>query len=347
MPASPAREVVRWIKTTRLYARVGLTRMNPRKAFVMLRYWILTHLFKKDIPWLIEFSVTYRCQASCKHCSVSNYFPEANKSKELSTEKVKDILKQAVTLGIPKIDFFGGEPLLRADIIELVTYGEGLGLYTSITTNAWQLTYERVKQLKKAGISCINVSIDSPQAEEHDRSRGVKGMHQRAVEGITYCRQEGIPCIVSTYATRRRIQNFAAGEKDDSVLSGILRLSRKLEATGVRILFPIIAGEWVKAKENEFTDEEKRGIIENIDPSFAFIEGAYSVVKKNKVCQALSGKMLNISPYGDLQLCVAFTNTFGNVKEQSLETLMKAMRRHPIYQKNKDGSCCSTTELKV
>lgn len=340
------KELLTFMGVMWLYARVGLSRMTPKKAYVMARYWILTTVFRKQIPWLIEFSVTYRCQCSCKHCSVSNYFDEASQSKELTTEQVKSVLLQAVRMGIPKVDLFGGEPLLRKDAAELVKYGESLGLYMSITTNAWSLNKDMIVRLKKAGISCINISIDSVDPEEHDDLRGMEGIFQRAVDAIGYCRDKGIPCIVSTYATRRRIVNFAT-EHDDSMLTAIIDLAKKLEATGLRILFPIISGEWVKKKEIELSEKDKRFVIDHIDPFFVFIEGAYSVAKKKKVCQALRGRMLNISPYGEMQLCVAFPNPFGNVKETPLQDLIHTMWEHPIYQKNKNSSCCSTYDLKM
>lgn len=336
----------RFLGMMRLYARVGLRRMTPRKAYVMSRYWVLTQILRRKIPWLIELSVTYRCNCRCKHCSVSNYFSDADLSRELKTEEVKKILDEAVAMGIPKVDYFGGEPLLRTDIVELVRYGESLGLYISLTTNAWFLTRPMIKDLKNAGISCINVSLDSVEEEEHDRLRGLSGVYRRAVEAVKGCHEESIPCIVSTYATRRRIQNFAT-PRDDSALTALIQFSKSLQASGIRILFPIISGEWVKKKEIELSETEKRLVIENMDPSFAFIEGAYSVKGKTKVCQALRGRMLNISPYGDIQLCVTFPHSFGNVKDKGLRHLVSSMWAHPIYKKNKGTSCCSTEDLKV
>ena len=94
------------IKKGRLYARVGLKGITPLKAYRMLRYWVLINVFKKEIPWLIEFSVTYRCQCKCKHCSVSNYFLEACKRDELTGDQIKKVLKEAVKMGIPKVDYF-------------------------------------------------------------------------------------------------------------------------------------------------------------------------------------------------------------------------------------------------
>jgi len=339
------KELRRLIKTARLYLKVGLSGITLKKAYVFIRYWILTNILRKKVPWLIELSVTYRCQCRCKHCSVSNYFSEADRSRELNYEEIVGVLKQAVKLGIPKLDYFGGEPLLRDDIVGLVREATKYGIYISITTNAMTLSRDKIKALKAAGINCINISLDSVDEEEHDRLRGSKGLYQKAVAAIKDCHEEGVACIVSTYATCRRINNFAT-DHDDSPLTRIIQLSKDLNATGIRILFPIISGEWIKKKEIELSEDEKRLVIENIDHSFAFIEGAYSVVDKKKTCQALSGKLINISPYGDLQLCVAFPKSFGSLKENSLEELIRIMWSHPIYQKNKGSDCCSTEGLK-
>lgn len=340
------KDAIRLINTARLYSRVGLKRMTPQKGYRMLRYWVLTNIFKREIPWLIEFSVTYRCQCKCPHCSVGIYLDQANKKEELGSQQIKDILTQAAKIGIPKVDFFGGEPLLRKDIIDLVGFGAKKGFYISITTNAWMLTRQMAKQLKRAGISCINISLDSVSEEKHDSLRGLPGLYKKALAGVRYCHEEGIPCILSTYITRNRIKNFANHNSDDSQLTQIISLAKRLKSSGIRILFPIISGRWEQDKIKEFTEEEKRLVIDNIDYSFAFIEGAYSVRNKKKVCQSLSGKMFNISPYGDVQLCVTFPESFGNVKEAPLKDLLKRMYSHPIYLKNKDTSCCSTTGLK-
>lgn len=338
------RDIIRPLKTARLYARVGLKGMTPLKAYRMIRYGLLTKVFGAQIPWVMEFSMTWRCQCKCVHCSVGKY--AVKKEKELPNEKIKDVLDQAVKIGIPKVDFFGGEPLLKDGIVDLIRHGARKGLYMSVTTNGRQLTKDFIRELRRAGISCINISLDSISEKKHDRLRGLPGVFNRAVNGVRFCYEESIPCIVSTYVTRSSIKNFGSAGSDDSELSKMISFARELKASGIRILFPIIAGRWVGDKKKEFTEEEKSLVIDNIDPSFAFIEGAYSVRKGRKVCQSLSGKMFHISPYGDVQICVAFPDTFGNVKDASLEDLLKGMYSHPIYLKNKDGSCCSTTDLK-
>lgn len=340
------REILMKIGTLRLFARVGLPNITPRKAYQMVRYWLATALFGRKIPWLVELSVTYRCQCKCPHCSVGIYLDQAAHKNELNSEQIKSILRQAAQMGIPKVDFFGGEPLLKEDIVELTRYGAKLGLYMSMTTNAWLLSKEMTRKLKQAGISCINISLDSVDAGKHDSLRGLPGLYAKAVDGVRYCHTQGIPCIVSTYITRNRIKNFGQASADDSQLTKIINLAKDLKASAIRVLFPIISGRWEKDQEKEFTEAEKLLVIDNLDTSFAFIEGAFSVCHKKKVCQSLRGKMFNISPYGDVQLCVTFPDSFGNAKDTSLKQVLAQMYSHPVYLKNKDGSCCSTAGLK-
>src|SRR3989338_5420572 len=128
MLQSKVKEVMKIVNTARLFARVGLRRMTPLKAVRMLRYWTLVNVLRKNVPWLIELSVTYRCQCRCEHCSVSNYIAEAGKREELTKNQINDVLEQAVKIGIPKVDYFGGEPLLRKDIVDLVKIGASKGL---------------------------------------------------------------------------------------------------------------------------------------------------------------------------------------------------------------------------
>jgi len=342
-----AKKITNLFKTGVLYAKVGLQGMTLKKAGLMSSYWFKTHVLKQNIPWLMELSVTYNCQCKCPHCSVGEYLDEANKKQkdELSNEQIKNILAQAAQMGIPKVDFFGGEPLMREGIIDLVKFGADKGLYMSITTNAGFLTEEKTKELKKAGISCLNISLDSAIAEKHDSLRGVQGLYQKALAGAGYCHEQGIPCIMSTYVTKNRIINFGKGKADNSQLTEVINLSKQIKASGLRILFPIISGRWEKGKEMEFSETEKKLVMDNLDYSFSFIEGAYSVKNGKKTCQSLSGKMFNVSPYGDIQLCVTFPQIFGNVKNTSLENVLKNMYSDPIYIKNKGRNSCSTDGL--
>lgn len=334
--------MLRFIDKMRLYYRIGVRGASLLRYYRMIRYFILTRVLGKEIPWVMELSVTYRCQAKCVHCSASNYLVETK--KELDDDEIRGILDQAVELGIPKIDFFGGEPMIRPGLMDLVAYGSKKGLYMSFTTNGWLLNREQVEASKKAGIGCINVSLDSTNPAEHDQLRKLDGLYDRVIDGIKHCKEFDIPIIISTYVTRARLKGYAT-DNDESDLTKLIDESRKFGAAGIRVLFPIISGEWEDNPEQAFTHEDEQLVINNIDHSFAFIEGAFSVQKGEKVCQALTGHMFGFTPYGDIQLCVAFPDGFGSIREKSLRELLDDMYHHPIYQANKNSNCCATKGL--
>jgi len=339
-------KIFKRIKIFRLYFRVAFTQLTIEKFLTILRYFYLVYICKKHIPWVVEFSITYRCQCKCLHCSVADYLNKNKTSEELTTNQCKDILKQIKDIGIPKVDFFGGEPLIRKDIVELSRFGSSIGLFISITTNALVLERELIKDLKKVKVSYISISLDSVEKEKHDRFRGINGIYQKATNAVKFCYEERLPCLISTYITKNDILGFGS-RNDNSNLRKIISLSKEIKASGIRVLFPIISGKWLKNKKRALDLIEQKQVLDSIDYSFVFIEGAFCVDKGMKICQSLTGKMFNISPYGDVQLCVIYPKSFGNIKNKSLKGILYSMYNHFIYLKNESRSCCDTDGLLV
>jgi molybdenum cofactor biosynthesis enzyme MoaA len=81
-----------------------------------------TNLFKNAKPILskLDIELTERCNNNCIHCCINLPFDDADANKrELPTEEIKKIFKEAVSLGCLSVRFTGGEPLLRDDFHEL------------------------------------------------------------------------------------------------------------------------------------------------------------------------------------------------------------------------------------
>ena len=90
----------------------------PRLA----NYAVKRYVLRKQVPMTVMIALTYRCQCACVHCSASGLSGE---KPELTTQEIKNIIAAARELGVPKIGFTGGEPLLRADLPELVACAAG------------------------------------------------------------------------------------------------------------------------------------------------------------------------------------------------------------------------------
>lgn len=120
----------------------------------------LVDTFGREVRYL-RLSVTDRCNLRCTYCMAEDmtFLP---KSKVLSLEEMALVGKAFVDLGVEKIRLTGGEPLVRKGIVELASsLGELDGLRELVMTTNGVLLRQYANDLRQAGLSRINISIDS------------------------------------------------------------------------------------------------------------------------------------------------------------------------------------------
>lgn len=127
--------------------------------------------------------LTLRCNENCIHCG-----SRCNEvcSDELSITDYKRILdevKRDFDISKIQLDITGGEPLLRKDFFEIMSYANNLGYRWGMTSNAILIDDIIADKLYKCGMRTIAVSLDG-MAETHDILRGRKGAFDAAVKGI-------------------------------------------------------------------------------------------------------------------------------------------------------------------
>jgi radical SAM protein with 4Fe4S-binding SPASM domain len=93
--------------------------------------------------------------------------------------------------GVPVILFSGGEPLMRRDLLGLISYAGEKGMRAVISTNGTLITREKAKALKEVDLSYVGISLDGME-EINDRFRGKKGAFKEAMEGIKNCQEVGL-----------------------------------------------------------------------------------------------------------------------------------------------------------
>ncbi|MFX1437574.1 MAG: radical SAM protein, partial [Promethearchaeota archaeon] len=94
--------------------------VGSKPMFRALKGLIKSQLMPYPFPLAMTFAVSYNCQCNCIHCSAGKHFRKDQ--KELTTEEAKKLIDEAQNLGVSIITFTGGEPLLREDIFELISY---------------------------------------------------------------------------------------------------------------------------------------------------------------------------------------------------------------------------------
>ncbi len=120
--------------------------------------------FNRQVRYL-RMSVTDRCNLRCTYCMAEDmtFLP---KSRVLSLEEMSLVGQAFVALGVEKIRLTGGEPLVRRGIVDLAqTLSQLDGLRELVMTTNGVLLDKFAKPLRHAGISRLNISIDSLKAD--------------------------------------------------------------------------------------------------------------------------------------------------------------------------------------
>ena len=172
----------------------------------------MTHLdaYNRPISYL-RISVTDRCNLRCRHCMPRDGVPLCSHHEILTYEEIETIARAAAELGISKVRLTGGEPLVRAGIVDLVRMLASIpGIDDlAMTTNGIHLSRHALA-LAEAGLLRVNVSLDSLRPERFQRiTRG--GRLEDVLRGMEVARQVGLqPIKINTVVIR--------GTNDDEVV---------------------------------------------------------------------------------------------------------------------------------
>ena len=124
--------------------------------------------YNREIDYL-RISLTENCNLRCIYCMPNNeVFDSINDA--LSFNDYKFIIKGFSKIGIKKVRFTGGEPLLYENLDKLIEYTKDeCGIEDiCMTTNAIGL-YDKVDNLKSKGLKKINISIDSLNENKYEK----------------------------------------------------------------------------------------------------------------------------------------------------------------------------------
>lgn len=156
--------------------------------------------YKRHIHYL-RISVTDRCNLRCTYCMPEEGIQLMNHQDILSFDEIREVVKVAVSLGVDKFRITGGEPLVRKDIVTLISQIAAVdGVKDlSMTTNGIFLE-ELAQPLKDAGLQRVNISLDTLNAEKFksitrggDLSRVLRGIEAAQFAGIDPVK---INCVV-------------------------------------------------------------------------------------------------------------------------------------------------------
>jgi len=152
----------------------------------------------RPFPVRLDMELTERCNNNCVHCYIN--LPARDKkakNRELSTEQIKEIIKEAVSLGCMVVRFTGGEPLLRKDFRQIYLFARKQGLRVMLFTNATLITRELSRLFKRVPLlEKMEVSVFGLKKASYESSTRNPGSFARAMAGIRLLRENKIPFVV-------------------------------------------------------------------------------------------------------------------------------------------------------
>jgi len=172
----------------------------PSESYVLKQDINKTALWKDALPFLsrLDIELTERCNNNCIHCCINLPVDDRKaKNKELSTEEIKQVLKEAVSLGCLSVRFTGGEPLLRKDFEDLYIFARKQGLKVLLFTNAALITpelanlFSHIPPLEK-----IEVTVYGMKKSSYEAVTRRNGSFDAAWKGINLLLERKIPFVV-------------------------------------------------------------------------------------------------------------------------------------------------------
>ncbi|MEH0665561.1 GTP 3',8-cyclase MoaA [Vibrio scophthalmi] len=262
--------------------------------------------------YYLRLSVTDVCNFKCTYCLPDGYQPAGRRSSSfLSIEEIQRVVNAFAECGTNKVRITGGEPSLRKDFTDIIhTVSSTPGIKkVATTTNGYRME-KQVEQWKQAGLTHINVSVDSLDSRMFHQITGENKFTQ-VMAGIDKAFEVGysqvkVNVVLMKDLNAQELPAFLAWIKDRPIQLRFIELMQTGEmdelfqrhhVSGVAIRNQLIANGWLlKARAS------------NDGPAQVFIHPDYQgeigliMPYEKDFCQSCN--RLRVSAIGKLHLCL-------------------------------------------
>lgn len=281
-------------------------------------------LFRKELVHL-NLQILYQCNFTCTIC---DFWKEPHRSyPSLSLDQVKIIAEKIKYFGPQVISISGGEPLLHAELPEIVRV-LAKDNFPVMICNGWFMTPEKARELWQAGMYEVSISVDYIDPDRHDRQRGVEGAFARAVDALRMLNEQRI-------SPHQRVHMISV-VMDDNIddIEALIQLANEIGVTYLVTLYSNGRGN----KENRVSAENS--ISEHLTalwkryPEFVslpgYLEKFSEAAAHDGIKPCYAGKNLcNIDSQGNVTRCIdCLDDIAGNIFTDEVA----AIQRNLLWQ---------------
>lgn len=274
----------------------------------------------------VHLFLTKRCPLRCVHCCIAH-----DRRREMTTRQILDLLSQFQYLGLPKVSFTGGEPLLRGDFFEIAAEARALGLTFDLATSGVTLDRDLATRIARLLPLRVNISVYSSDPDVHDQITGVPGSWQRSLAAIRLLTDWGVPVTIKCMVMSPNFSSYA----------GVAELAEEL---GQSYAFdPGITCRLDGSRDPlkyRITPEQLREFAQT---QFWHEVDCREMPLTERPCHAGAGRCA-VDAKGDVYPCVLFPLAVGSVIEQPLRKIlngpaMREIRRLTIREMGGYAAC--------
>ena len=266
--------------------------------------------FEREIDYL-RVSVTDNCNLRCVYCMKEKENNFLKNDEKLTDDEIYKIVKESAKLGIKKIRITGGEPLVRAGIVNLIGRINNIpGIEEIYLTTNGILLADKLEELKLNGLKGVNISLDSLKEERFSKLTRL-GKLENVLVAIDKAIELGIKVKLNTVivndVNKDEIIDFVNLTKEKPIDIRFIELM----PIGIAINYKGVTNEEVlKVIEDNYTDYEKVVRSKSGGPAtYIKLKGAKGKVGfisalSNCFCEDCN--RIRLTPEGFLKQCLHF-----------------------------------------
>lgn len=285
-------------------------------------------------PDFIILDITHRCNLKCNICEIRKDEP----IKELTTDQVKDLIKQSIDWGVGEFVLSGGEPVLRNDIFEILDFVKEKKYHLGVLSNGILLNNGLINRLLPYLISnslSLSISLDALTPGIHDSIRGVVGSFEKTSSGLK---------MISEFKKIYNNINFnTISIILNENLEELLPLAKFLKSLDVNsIQFQPLLGNnlimkerdkgvkyWIPEERIGFLEDvigdlvifkkENPGLVRNSERNLSLVSKYFrGLLDNNDIKCVYADKTMLVANNGDVTTCF---DVYGDVRSKSLKKL--------------------------
>jgi MoaA/NifB/PqqE/SkfB family radical SAM enzyme len=286
-------------------------RLTLREKKPAAYYKILHHpqmIVEKKSVALIQLQYNYACNFKCKHCAIEKFKQLGIRS--LTISEVESIADQAHKMGIASICISGGEPLVFPDLLWVIAAIGPKRFVISMDTNGYLLDEKMIKWLVEVGVDRVHLSMDGLDSN-HDQFRNKKGSWDKTIKALPLCDKHGLGVIVNIVGTRSLVRS-----------GGLLEQLEYLKPYNAHasIIYAKATGAFEDSKD-EILDSEDLSYVQGLTLTHNCSTHLSLNCGHNFGCLCFK-RHFSITAYGDVLPCPWIPISMGNIRSESLETIV-------------------------